>query len=97
MCVTQNLRKQPLLSFIGNIAHSCDNGLFVEDVTNRLDGESEGGSYEPEMAGEPIEARFEQLVAYKNYGMCAWVRGAKLVISDSRFIDNHIGAFTPST
>lgn len=90
-------RRTPLGEFGDNVAHSnAQSGLNVDDGP-RPDGHTESASYDPvadpsDPESEPVEARFEGLVAYMNRSRGVWLRGSHLVVSDAVLADNRAGA-----
>ncbi|MDQ4124916.1 MAG: transmembrane domain-containing protein [Actinomycetota bacterium] len=90
-------RRTPLGEFSDNVAHSnAQSGLNVDDGP-RPGGDTESASYDPvadpsDPESEPVEARFEGLVAYMNRSRGVWLRGSHLVVSDAILADNRAGA-----
>jgi hypothetical protein len=59
-------------------------------------GQTQGMSYNPKDAsGAFVEAKFENVIAYKNHGFGIWTRGSYHVISNALLMDNRVGTFTP--
>lgn len=89
-------RTTPLGRFAGNVAHShTSDGLH-------LDGGADGSGGNPpawfrpvadplDAESEPVEAVFEDFVAYKNRGRGAWTRGRDHRFVRAVFADNRVG------
>ncbi|MFC4426232.1 G8 domain-containing protein [Deinococcus navajonensis] len=88
-------RRTPLGTFDGNIAHSGDRGLDVDNGPD-ADGVTHATSYDPvSMPADPksaaVPADFTGFLAYKQRDHGAWLRGENLSLSGARLADNGVG------
>ena len=90
-------RHTALGTFEGNLAHSSDTGLNVDDG-NRADGTgTEVTSYAPRQTpadekSASVQAVFSDFVAYKNRERGVWLRGERLLLRGGVLADNAVGA-----
>ena len=89
-------RRTPLGRFSGNLAHSGDTGLNVDNGP-RPDGTTETFGYEPfqDPANEKsamLRATFSGFVAYKQRDQGVWLRGKRLTLDGATLADNAVGA-----
>ncbi|MFC4639198.1 G8 domain-containing protein [Deinococcus hohokamensis] len=89
-------RRTPLGTFDGNVAHSGDRGLDVDNGPD-ADGVTHAASYDPvSVPADPksaaVPADFTGYLAYKQRDHGAWLRGENLTLSGARLADNGVGA-----
>jgi len=95
---TENVwpRRTALKRFSNNVAHSCVDGLFIDDGENNAPGESNAWipSKKPkadDWRDYPKEAVFDGCTFYKNSNRGVWIRGGMTTVKSSFFADNAIG------
>ena len=77
-----NPRTAPPKPFSGNVAHSGQNGLFIDDM-EKSDGTTELAGYYP-----AIEALIDNFTAYKMRGYGIWARCGNIVFKNLYLTDN---------
>ncbi|GHF53249.1 cell migration-inducing and hyaluronan-binding protein [Deinococcus metalli] len=90
-------RRTPLGEFSGNVAHSGDRGLNVDDGPQADGSHTETTYYMPRVTpadeqSAPAPATFTAFTAYKQRDQGAWLRGEHLTLSGAALADNAVGA-----
>lgn len=89
-------RRTPLGTFDGNVAHSGDRGLDVDNGPD-AEGVTHATYYDPvSLPADPksvaVPADFTGYLAYKQRDHGAWLRGENLTLSGAVLADNGVGA-----
>ncbi|WP_309572091.1 G8 domain-containing protein [Deinococcus sp.] len=90
-------RRTPLGAFDGNVAHSGDRGLNVDNGPQADGSHTETTSYMPRVTpadkkSAPVPATFTAFTAYKQRDQGVWLRGEHLTLDGAALADNAVGA-----
>ncbi|THF84855.1 transmembrane domain-containing protein [Deinococcus sp. KSM4-11] len=90
-------RRTPLGAFDGNVAHSGDRGLNVDNGPQADGTHTETTYYMPRVnpadeKSAPAPAAFTNFTAYKQRDQGAWLRGEHLTLNGAALADNAVGA-----
>ncbi|GGL08959.1 G8 domain-containing protein [Deinococcus radiotolerans] len=89
-------RRTPLGAFSGNVAHSTDRGLNLDNGP-KADGTTEVTYYAPvttpsDPKSAPVTATLSTFTAYKNRDHGVWLRGRSHILLNAILADNGVGA-----